>query len=375
MTDFTPLEVRWMRRALRLARRGEGMTSPNPAVGAVLVRAGRVLGQGWHRSAGEPHAEIEALRDAVNRGFKARGASLFVTLEPCCTQGRTPPCTEAILAAGVKSVTVATLDPNPKHCGRGLEILRSAGIAAAYGLMSEQAEELNEAFNHWIVHRRPFVVAKAAMSLDGRIATVTGDSKWITGEPARIESMRLRRRADAILVGIRTVLADDPELACREGPDLPALPAKRLRRVILDCAARTPPCSRVVSDARAELTTIVVGETAPRRRLAALESRAKVWIAPVQNGMIALPWLLERLGAEGVTNLLVEGGGEVHASFFEQQLVHRIAFFYAPKILGGREAPRAVGGAGFPGVERGIALQRVRWRRVGEDLMLSARIG
>ena len=206
------LESDFIRRALRLARRGYGTTSPNPLVGAVVVKQGEVIGQGWHRRAGGPHAEIEALLDAERKGHSPRGATLYVTLEPCSTLGRTPPCTDAIIAAGIKRVVVGATDPNPAHAGRGFSILKRAGIAVTPGIYAGDCARLNEAFNHWIVNGTPFVTVKAAMTLDGKIATASGESKWITGEKARAYGMKLRQGADAILVGINTVLADDPSL-------------------------------------------------------------------------------------------------------------------------------------------------------------------
>lgn len=356
-----------MRLALRLARRGYGRTSPNPMVGAVLARKGRIIGQGWHRGAGLPHAELEALAGARENGG-ARGSTLYVTLEPCCTQGRTPPCTEAILAAGVQRVVAACRDPNPAHCGRGLEILRQAGVSVSTGMLEEEASELNEAFFHWIVRRRPFVTVKAAMSLDGKIATVMGESKWITGEPARGCGMKLRAGADAILVGINTILKDDPSLTVR-----PPIGARPRRRIILDARARTPLNAKVVSDPAADSTLIVATRAAPPRRVEALRKKARVLLAPVANGGIHLRWLLDRLGRENVTALLVEGGGETNASFLAQGLAQKVAFFYAPIILGGRGAPKAAGGAGVRGLGDGLRLDAVRWRRLGIDLLLTAR--
>ena len=228
-------EIRFMREALKLAQRACGMTSPNPMVGAVLVRGGKIIGRGFHQRAGEPHAEIEALRDAEARGHSPRGATLYVTLEPCCTHGRTPPCTDAIIASGIREVIVGATDPNPKHSGRGLEVLRAAHVKVRDGVLAAEATRLNEAFNHWIVHRTPFVTVKAAMSLDGKIATRTGESKWITGPQSRERAMRLRQGADAILVGANTILRDDPSLTVRL-----AGVSKKLRRIILDSKARTP---------------------------------------------------------------------------------------------------------------------------------------
>jgi diaminohydroxyphosphoribosylaminopyrimidine deaminase/5-amino-6-(5-phosphoribosylamino)uracil reductase len=364
-----------MRLALRLASRGHGQTSPNPMVGAVLVKRGQIIGRGWHRCAGQPHAEIEAFRDAQAKGHRPRGATLYVSLEPCCTHGRMPPCTDAIIAAGISRVVVGAIDPNPAHAGRGLRILEKAGIRVTRGVLAEEAVALNEAFNHWIVHRRPFVMVKAAMTLDGKIATASGESKWITGEKARAWGMKLRRGADAILVGINTVVADDPSLTVRDQrSEVRGRSAQRLRRIILDSRARTPLDAQVVSDERASLTTVVVGSSAPEKRIAALAKRVAVWRAPARGGKIDLRRLLKRLGEENVTSLLVEGGGEVNASFLLNGLAHRIAFFYAPKILGGRDARKAVAGEGVKRWEDMLTLRDLNWRRLGPDLLLTARV-
>lgn len=381
----TQQDRRFMRLALRLARRAEGLTSPNPQVGAVLVRGGGILGRGWHHRAGQPHAEIEALSDAARRGHQVRGATLYVTLEPCCTHGRTPPCTEAIMAAGLRRVVVAGTDPNPDHAGRGFSLLASAGIRVEHGLLAAEAARLNEGFNHWIVHRTPFVTVKAAMTLDGKIATASGESRWITGPEARAEGMRLRLISDAILVGVNTVMADDPSLTLRPdalppGPGLAraartVAASKPLRRLVLDTRARTPLTSRLVRDAQAGWTTVYVGESAPARRVAALERRVRVVRVPVRGGRLDLRWMVDRLGREGVTRLLVEGGGEVNAAFLESGLAHRVAFFYAPKVLGGRKAFKGVAGAGFAGWKSIPRLREVEWRRLGEDLYLTARVG
>lgn len=361
----------FMRQALRLARRGLGRTSPNPMVGAVLVRGGKLLGAGWHRRAGWPHAEVEALRDATRRGTPVRGATLFVTLEPCCTHGRTPPCTEAIVAAGIRRVVVAATDPNPCHAGRGFDLLRAAGIAVETGVLADEATRLNEVFNHWVVQRTPFVTVKAAMTQDGKIATASGESKWITGPPARAVGMRLRFAADAVLVGINTVLADNPALTVR-GPT--GRIRKAPRRIVLDALARTPAESVVASDAFAGRTTVVVSSSAPPTRVKRLAQRVQVLTAPAHEGRIDLAWLLAHLGGEGVASVLVEGGGEVNAAFLESGLAQRVAFFYAPKILGGRDARRGVAGAGARSLQDLIQLREVVWRRVGEDLLLQARV-
>ena len=365
-----PSESGTMRLALRLARRGSGRTSPNPMVGAVLVRDGVIIGRGWHHRAGEPHAEIEALQDAQRRGHSTRGATLYVTLEPCCTHGRTPPCTKAIVTAGIKRMVAGATDPNPRHRGRAFRILRRAGMEVTHGVLAAECERLNEAFNHWIVRRTPFVTVKAAMTLDGKIATATGESKWITGEKARSCGMKLRQGSDAILVGINTVLADDPSLTDR-GQRAESR-GQRLLRIVLDARARTPLSAKVVSDEQAGLTTIVVSRQAPVRRVAALAKRVRVLVAPDSGGRINLRWLLRKLGSENVISLLVEGGGEVNASFLLQGLAQRIMFFYAPKILGGRDSRRAVAGEGARGLDEVINLGELEWRRLGVDLLLTA---
>jgi diaminohydroxyphosphoribosylaminopyrimidine deaminase/5-amino-6-(5-phosphoribosylamino)uracil reductase len=365
-----------MRRALRLAAHGFGQTSPNPMVGAVLVKRGKIIGQGWHRRAGEAHAEIEALHDCVRRKQDARGATLYVTLEPCCTHGRTPPCTDAIVSAGIKTLVVAATDPNPKHAGKGFELLRRAGVKAVRGVLAVEAARLNESFNHWIVYGTPFVTVKAAMTLDGKIATHTGESKWITGERSRAYGMKMRQGVDAILVGVNTVLADDPALTLRSVPGcgLKVENCRLPRRIVLDSNARTPLTAQLVTDSRTSLTTIVVSKRAPARRVAALRRYVRVEVAPLRNEVIDLRWLMKKLGAQNVTSLLVEGGGEVNASFLFSGLAHRIAFFYAPKIIGGRDAPKGVAGDGISHLKNALSLRDVEYRWLGEDLLMLARV-
>ena len=352
-------------------------------VGAVLVKQGKIIGQGWHRRAGARHAEIEALNDAEQKGHSPRGATLYVTLEPCSTYGRTPPCTDAIVAAGIRRVVVGATDPNPDHAGRAFEILKRAGVAVTHGVAAGDCARLNEAFNHWIVNRTPFVTVKAAMTLDGKIATASGESKWITGEKARDHGMKLRQGADAILVGINTVLADDPGLILRaRNTERGARTDGKLRRrIILDAQARTPLTAKVVTDEHAAETTIVVTEYAPGNRVAALAKRANVVVASpakskleTRKSKIDLHWLLKRLGAENVTSLLVEGGGEVNASFLLGGLAHRVAFYYAPKVLGGRDARKAVAGEGVKRLEEIVQLREIEWLRFGPDLLLTARV-
>jgi len=384
----------YMRLALALARRGYGTTSPNPMVGALLVKQGRIIGRGWHHRAGEPHAEIEALNDATKNRISPLGATLYVTLEPCSTHGRTPPCTDAILAAGIRHVVVGATDPNPQHQGNGFAFLKRAGVALDQGVLEADCARLNEAFNHWILHRTPFVTVKAAMTLDGKIATASAESKWITGAAARSFGMKLRQGADAILVGINTILADDPALTVRfPNARTSRFAKKNLKRIVLDSYARTPVSSRVMSDEWAELTTIVISDGAPKSRAQALARRVNVVVAPIDPSSakgrtgaaggpskskpavvtLSLPWLLRRLGAQDITNLLVEGGGEVNASFLMQGLAQGIAFFYAPKILGGRDSRKAVAGQGARAWDEIVKLDDLNWQRLGVDWLLTAR--
>lgn len=370
-----------MRRALRLARRGFGTASPNPMVGAILVKGGKIIGQGWHHRAGLPHGEIEALNDARKRKFNPKGATLYVTLEPCSTHGRTPPCTEAIIAAGIQRVVIGTIDPNPRHAGKALKILKRAGIEVATVAtidpgLAKDCERLNEAFNHWIVHRTPFITVKAAMTLDGKIATASGESKWITSETSREFAMNLRLGVDAIVAGVNTILNDNPSLTLRLGKR--AAP-KQLRRIILDSQARTPLTSKVVSDEFASQTTVVVTADAPESRVGALSKRVNVLVVPrpkskQQKAIPPLPWLLKKLGAENIASVLVEGGGEVNGSFLLGGLAQRVAFFYAPKIVGGRDARKAVAGEGVQSLKEVIGLREMEWRKLGRDLFMTARV-
>lgn len=366
----------FMQQALRLAKKGYGQTSPNPMVGAVLVKGGKIIGRGWHRRAGLPHAEIEALHDAKKNNLNPQGSTLYVTLEPCCTHGRTPPCTDAIIAAGIKKLLVGATDPNPKHAGKGFKILKRAGIKVVHGIFADECARLNEVFNHWIIHRMPFVTVKSAMTLDGKIATASGESKWITGEKARTVGMKLRQGNDAILVGVNTIISDNPSLTVRS-PAFAVRNLKKLRRIILDPMARTPLNTKIVSDEFAHLTTLVVSKNAPKKSVALLAKRVNVLVAPVkskikdQKSQIDLAWLLKKLGSENVTSLLVEGGGETNASFLLSGFVQRVAFFYAPKILGGRDARKAVGGDGIKNLADAVQLREVEWKKIGDDLLMT----
>jgi diaminohydroxyphosphoribosylaminopyrimidine deaminase/5-amino-6-(5-phosphoribosylamino)uracil reductase len=358
---FSKQDERLMRRALALARRGLGKTSPNPAVGAVLVRKGRVIGEGWHKRAGGPHAEVFALL-----GANARGATLYVTMEPCCTWGKTPPCTDAIIAAGLKRVVVAALDPNPKHDGRGLKVLRRGGIRVESGLLAGEATAMNEAFNKWVTTGIPFVIVKAAMSLDGKIATRTGDSKWITSDTARRAAHQLRARADAVMVGANTVIRDDPQLTVRHG-----VRGQQPWRVVVDGRGRCPRTARVFTDAHRSRTIVLTTSRSPARWRGYLNDlRIQVSVAKAGSGRLNLRAALHALGKMNITNVLVEGGGELLGSLFDARLVDKVALFCAPIVIGGRDAVTAVAGEGAAMVTRAARMCDCRWRRIGKNEML-----
>lgn len=363
-----------MRRALSLAERGYGRTSPNPMVGAVIVRNGRIIGEGWHQRAGEPHAEVNAIAAARRANHNLQGATLFVTLEPCSTFGRTPPCSAAIAASGIREVIAAAHDLNPKHSGRGFRLLRATGLRVRSGLLQANAALLNEGFNHWITRKTPFIACKCAMSLDGKIATNSGDSQWITSEKARSMAMRLRLGADAIAVGVNTILRDDPALTLRPSPGLRIPSWKKLKRIVFDPEGRIPASARILNDESAALTTVVVTKRATKKKIATLERQVRVTIAPTISAsrQINLRWLMRELGREEITSLLVEGGGETHFNFLQQALVHRVYFFYAPLLITGRAAPKAVGGDHSLQRGQGICLTQVEWSKVGRDLLCRA---
>lgn len=354
-----------MRRALVLAERGRGLTSPNPMVGAVVVRDGVVVGEGAHLVAGGPHAEVEALRAA---GERARGATLYVTLEPCAHRGRTPPCTAALVAAGIARVVAAVEDPHPLVAGQGVAALRAAGITVDVGLLGAEASRQNRVFLTAMRERRPHVTLKAAMTADGRIADVHGVSRWITGDAARAEAHRLRSEADAVVVGVTTALRDDPELTVRLDRAWPREPY----RVVLDTHARTPPSARLIAAGTPARALIVVADEAPGERVGALEAAGATVVRARRRGRhVDVTAVLDALGARDVRGVLVEGGGETHASFLAAGVVDRVALFVAPLLLGGRAAPGVVGGAGRE-LKSAVRLESATVREVGGDFLLEA---
>lgn len=321
--------------ALNLAKRGVGLTSPNPPVGAVVVKNGRIVGQGWHRRAGGPHAELFALRQA---GRRAQGATLYVTLEPCCTSGRTPPCTEAVIAAKIRRVVYAACDPNPRHCGRADRILRKAGIAVATGIRCEEAEELIRPFTHLIIHGLPFVTLKLAVTLDGRIADAGGRARWLSGAASRKIVQDLRRSVDAIMVGGGTVRADDPSLIPR-----PAR-GRKPRRVIVDASGAIPVRRKILTDDYRARTIIATTRRCPPARMAAWrKAGATAMILPAKWELVDLKALLRKLGALGIMHVLCEGGGILAGQLVRANLVDRICWITVPIVLGDRAVP-AIGG-------------------------------
>jgi len=356
-----------MRRALELAAKALGRTSPNPAVGAVIVRNGRIIGEGFHRRAGLPHAEREALRRVDG---STRGATIYVNLEPCSHHGRTPPCADALIEAGIKRVVVGMVDPNPLVRGRGLRRLRRAGITVDTGVLREECERLNEDFACFIRTGRPFVIVKLAASLDGRIAAASGDSQWISGEQARRLVHELRNRVDAILVGAETVRSDDPQLTCRKRGGRDPL------RVILDGRLTIAPTARVCTQ-RSTASTLIAAcdDHGQAEKQAQLEARGvQIVCLPGQNGQVPLRPLLAELGKQGHKSILIEGGGRVVAAALREGVVDKMLFFYAPLLLGG-EGRAMIGPLGIDRVAAGQKLHTMTVERIGKDILVAAYVG
>ncbi|HEX7264419.1 MAG TPA: bifunctional diaminohydroxyphosphoribosylaminopyrimidine deaminase/5-amino-6-(5-phosphoribosylamino)uracil reductase RibD [Candidatus Dormibacteraeota bacterium] len=349
------IDLRWMARAIELARQADFRTSPNPMVGAVVLdSAGELAGEGYHRQAGTPHAEQEALEAA---GERARGGTLYVNLEPCSHAHRDPSCAQAVVSAGVRRVVVSMVDPDPRVRGDGIKMLEAAGVETAVGALSDQARRLNEFYVKHRLTGRPFVTAKFAMSLDGRIATSAGESRWISGAASRAHAHLLRHAHDAILVGIGTVLADDPQLTAR----VDGLEARQPLRVVLDSQLRTPPNAKVVGH-----NTLIVATRAGQ------VGQAETLVLPrTDDGRVGLGPLLEELGRRGVLSLLVEGGAEVHASFFAEGLVDKVQAYIAPMLIGGRDAPAPIGGEGAKRLRDAIRLTGLETARIGDDLSIT----
>lgn len=348
----------FMRQAIALALRARGRTSPNPLVGCVIVRGGRVLATGWHKKAGSDHGEAAALRKL---GWRAAGATAYVTLEPHCFVGRTPPCTDRLIAAGVARVVVAMRDPNPRVNGKGIAQLRRAGVKVTVGVLEDEARAINRPYLKWVKTRRPWVTLKAAVTLDGRLAARTGDSRWVSGEASRREAHAMRDVSDAILVGAETVRADDPALTTR----LPGGRGHDARRVILDGKLSVPATARALPGA-----LVVTTREAPAGRERALRAAgAEVVRLRGRRGRVDLAALLDELGRREILTLLVEGGGDVHGQLVAQRLADEVALFVAPKLIGAGGVP-LVGVDGPPRMAQAWRLANVTTRRLGEDILV-----
>jgi len=356
-----------MQRALQLAREALGRTAPNPTVGAVIVRDGQIVGEGFHPRAGEPHAEIFALRQA---GERARGADIYVTLEPCAHQGRTGPCADALIAAGIKGVFAAIVDPNPQVAGRGLQRLQAAGITVELGLCAAEAQKLIAPFAWHIRHQTPYTLYKAAMTFDGQLATASGDSRWVSSPPSRERVHQLRDQVDAIMVGIETVLADDPQLTTRlpEGGRDPL-------RIVVDSRLRIPLDSRVVNLNSKAKTLIATTDQADTDKISALQAAGcEVLVLPADAGRVSLTELWRQLGARGVQFLLLEGGRTLAAEVLRHRLLNAIQLYLAPKLVGGQGRAGLFAGQGCELMAEALELGPLEVERVGEDLLLTAEV-
>ncbi len=362
----TPKRTDYMQRALSLARLALVHASPNPAVGAVIVKDDVIVGEGYTQPPGSNHAEIVALQQAED---KARGATMYVTLEPCCHQGRTPPCTRAIIEAGIAEVHMSIIDPSLKVCGRGKADLEGAGIRTTVGEHEEVAQELNEAYIKFTSTGLPFVLGKFAMSLDGKIATRTGDSKWISGEQSRRYVHSLRSQIDAIMVGVETIIRDDPQLTARAGLDGGQLEKQPLR-VVVDSGARTPPSARVLH-LPGKTMIATTGDADSARKKVLEEAGAEMLELPSKGTMVDLQALLKVLGERQIISLMVEGGAAVFGSLFEQSLVDKVLVFIAPIIIGGEQAKNPVEGKGVEKLSQATSLIRTRMETVGNDILIS----
>lgn len=355
-----------MRLALRLARQGEGFTRPNPPVGAVIVKNGRIIGAGFHRCTGGDHAEIIALKKA---GARANGAQLYVTLEPCCTYGKTPPCVGAIIKSGIRTVITSVPDPNPRHQGRGIFTLKRAGIKVVQGVCREEGQKLIESFKKWILSGKPYLSLKMAMSYDGKTADYQGKSRWITGKKARSFVHDMRRRVDAVLVGAGTVLADNPCLLPKPAN------GRKPYRIILDAKGRVSPDAKVLCDSAAKQTIMATTPLCPvERRNEWLKNGAQVWIIPSRqgDGKMSIPALMDKIGGLGILHVLCEGGSETAASLIRAGMVDEFLFILAPRLIGGHNAPSVTGGNGWR-LTQTPRLRFTEWRELGDDILVRAK--
>ena len=361
------IDEKYMLLAIELAKQGEGHTSPNPLVGAIVEKNGKIIGAGYHEKYGEPHAERNAIANCIE---DPEGATIYVTLEPCCHHGKQPPCTEAIVAAGIKRVVVGSRDPNPMVSGKGNEFLRNHGIEVIEDFLKDQCDVINKPFFHYIMTKRPYVVMKYAMTLDGKIAAYTGESKWVTGEESRNHVHNLRNRYKGIMVGVGTVLEDDPELTCRiDGGVNPV-------RIICDTNLRTPLDCKIVATADKVPTIIVAGqgEEVKDKSDAYISKGCQVVMVPKKDGHVDIDAMLDKLGQMEIDSILLEGGGTLNWTFVKEGLVNRVATYVAPKIFGGAEAKSPVEGQGFPNPAESLQLEIVNISDMGEDILIESEV-
>jgi diaminohydroxyphosphoribosylaminopyrimidine deaminase / 5-amino-6-(5-phosphoribosylamino)uracil reductase len=368
VTATTP-HRHFMAMALRLAAKGRGKTRPNPMVGALVVKNGRIVGRGYHHGPGQPHAEVLALKQA---GPHANGATLYVTLEPCChLLKRTPPCVPAVVQAGVREVVVAMTDPNPMVKGRGIAALRRAGVTVTTGIAQEEAAQLNRAYLHWVTTGHPYVILKAGMTLDGKVATATGESRWITGPRARQEAHRFRSQVDAVVVGIGTVLKDNPTLTARLSDRPLKLAPRQPLRVVLDSRLRTPPMAEVCAWQDRSKTLIVTTSRASLSRRRPFErAGVEVLSLSTKNGRVSLPALMTMLGKRGITSALIEGGSTINAAALREKLVNHVLLYLAPTLMGGQDAKAVIGDQSPKRLAQALPLRHVTVRRIGKDLVV-----
>ena len=357
------IDAKYMKRALKLARKGVGKTSPNPAVGCVIVRDCIIVGEGWHKKAGTPHAEIHALEMA---GSAAAGADVYVTLEPCCHSGKTPPCSDALIAAGVKRVVAGMSDPNPMVWGGGLAALKNAGIEVICGVLEVECRELNRAFVKQITTGLPYVTYKCAMTMDGNIATVTGDSRWVSCDVSRKEVHRMRSRMDAVMAGVDTIIADNPELTVRH------VRGRNPLRVVVDTNLRTPETVRILSGRLAAKTIIATTESNPRIHLRYLQQGATILVCESDDSRVSIPDLLKKLGEMGIQSILLEGGSRLAGEMLQNNLIDEMVIFIAPKIIGNNGfAPFTL--QGMSTMDQAIKLNFFHVDRSGTDIVIHAR--
>lgn len=364
--DFLSYDEKYMRLAMQLAGNAIGRTSPNPLVGAVIVKDNRVVGCGWHRKAGTPHAEVHALNQA---GELAQGADVYVTLEPCAHYGKTPPCAKALVEAKVKNVYGGLLDVNPKVAGKGFKILEDAGIHVEYGFLQDELRKQNEVFFKWIEHKKPFIVLKAAMTLDGKIATATGQSKWITNETSRAYGYKLRDIYDGIMVGINTVIEDNPMLTARvDGGKNPI-------RIVVDSSLKIDINANVVQDKSAK-TIIATTDKANKDKILKLQAQDVdvIVVDKDENDKVDIEKLLDILGQQNICSILVEGGATLSGSFVAKKLVDKVYFFIAPKIIGGKEAKTPVAGTGILNLQEALTLKDIQIEKLEEDILIIGRV-